>query len=116
MAQWTKREPLLPRAPATPKLNTTTMNPNILRKLIYEPLQILACLLVLRALTLKMRIKTAYLSLKVRYLSFKCLKLVASKRKLLAEYRRRTVLRDQLLYPVEDIHVGDDVVMPNEKS
>ena len=92
------------------------MNTNLLKMLILEPLQILACLLVLRALTLKLRIKTAYLSLKVRYLSFKCLNLVTSKRKLLAEYRSRTMLRDQLLYPVKDIHVGDGVVMPNNES
>ena len=86
------------------------MNTNIFRVLILEPLKILACLFVIRALTFKLCLKAAYLSLKVRYLTFHVGKLVLSKRKLLTEYRRRAVLGNQLLNAVEN---GHSVVMPN---
>ena len=85
---------------------------NLLRVLILEPLQILACLLVIRALTLKLRLKAAYLNLKVRHLTFQIGKLVFCKRKLLREYRCRTVLGDQLLNAVENGHS----VMSNDPS
>ena len=86
------------------------MDTNIFRVLILEPLKILACLFVIRALTFKLCLKAAYLSLKVRYLTFHVGKLVLSKRKLLTEYRRRAVLGNQLLNAVEN---GHSVVMPN---
>jgi len=81
------------------------MNTNLLRVLFVEPLRLLACHLVVKLLTLKLRFKVACLSLKVRYLSFKLGKLVLSKRKLLAEYRRRAVLRYQFLDTVNDAHM-----------
>lgn len=55
---------------------------NLLSVLILEPLKLLACLLVVRALTLKLRLKVAYLSLKARYIRFRIGKLILRKRKM----------------------------------
>lgn len=87
----------------SPELNRN-MNPNILRVLFLEPIQILFYLLVIKLLTFKLRLKSAYLSMKVRYLAFKVGKLVSSKRKILFEYRRRSMLGDQLLNGGERVH------------
>ena len=77
------------------------MNNNFLRVFVFEPLQILFCLLVIRLLNFKLRLKLGYLrfkffclALKFRYLSFKRRKLVFSKLKLLREYRRRAMFVD----------------------
>ena len=115
MAGRAESHPTPIRALAAPKLNTA-MNSNLLRVLILEPLQILTCLLVIYTLTLKLRFKAAYLSLKARYFSFKISKLVASKRKLMLEYRRRAVLGNQFLNAIDDSHNVCDVVMPNDPS
>jgi hypothetical protein len=89
------------------------MKTNIFRVLILKPLQLLACLLVVKALTLKLRLKVGILSAQGIYLRFQIRKLVFSKRKLLAEYRSRTMLGNQLLNAVED---GHSVVQANVQS
>ncbi len=109
MTLWTKGHPLTACALTSPKLNQFR-DTNLLRVFILEPLQILARLLVVRALTLKLRIKATYLSLEVRYLSFHCVELVTSKRKLLADNCRRAMLRNQLFDAVENAH---SVVVPS---
>ena len=87
MALGAKDRPLAACPLPAPKLNGT-MNTNLLRMLLLEPLQLAVCLLVVRALTLKLRCKAAYLSLKCLYLRFRIRQAVECKRKTLADYVR----------------------------
>ena len=91
VALGTKRQPLATRALAAPKLNHS-VNTNLLGVLGLDLLQLLLCLLVVKALMVKLRIKATFLSLKVRHLPFQICKLVLSKGKLLIEQGRGAVL------------------------
>ena len=87
------------------------MNTNILRvfvfetlQLVFETQQLVACLFVVKALTLKLRLNAANLNLKVCHLSFQIGKLVLGKGKPLTEYRVRAVLGNQFINAFEDEH------------
>src|SRR2546425_6795076 len=88
MALGTKRHPLTRCALSATKLNSRSMNLNLLRVLIFEPLQLLLCLLVVNALTVKCRCHASFLRLQCLYLRFRLRQTVERKRKTLADYIR----------------------------
>ncbi|MGO8928397.1 MAG: hypothetical protein ACLQU3_16135 [Limisphaerales bacterium] len=80
------------------------MNTNLFRVLILEPLQLLACLLVVEALTLNLRLKAAVLQLQGVYLRFRLRQAVKSKRKTLAHYIRYRQVFQGVSSGINDTH------------
>lgn len=89
------------------------MNTNLLRVLILEPLQLLACLIAVESYNLKLRQKLAKLGLHHRYLTLKNQRLVEGKRKTLAEYVRHRNLFQCVSGNINESHNLCGVVMPN---
>jgi len=80
------------------------MNPNLFRVLFLEPLQLLACLLVVKAFTLKTRLRTCQLRFRLFVLDFRLRREVERKRKTLAEYVRYRKVFKGVSGNVEEAH------------
>ena len=85
MTPGTKCDPLIARALAAPKLNRVRYAHFLFMKL-PETLQLLLCLLMIKAITFKSRFKYPILRLKNAILTFRLRKLIKRQRKALAEH------------------------------
>ncbi len=86
---------------------------NLLRVFVLEPLQLLACLLVVEALTLKLRLKATVLQLQGVYLRFRIRQSIKRKRKTLADYVRYRKIFQCVSGNIEQTHNVSGLVMPN---
>ena len=89
------------------------INAYLFRVLILEPLQLLACLLVVESLTLQLRLKAAVLRLQNLYLRFRLSQSVKRKRKTLADYVRYRKVLEGVSSGVNEAYNVDARMMPN---
>ena len=112
MAFGAERYPCTRRPLSSSKLYQS-MNANIFRVLVLEPLILLLCLAVVETLNLKLRLKIGLLRLQNLYLRFRIRKTVERERKAFAHYVRDREVFQGVLGNGEYAHNGDGVVTPN---
>lgn len=102
----TKRHPDSSRSRSFPKFDGKNESYFFMHQFL-EPLQLLFCLFVIRALTFKLRGKAAFIRLQNLYLALRIRELVKRKRKTFADYVRNREVFERVTREFKHSHKED---------